>query len=228
MIARVTTSGAITEFPLPSGLDLYPPVGPVAGGDGNLWFTMGPGRDNIGRLSVAEPGVRYVLSREAGFVPASVSVQPGKTVQWTFYGPAVHEVRDSTGLGLFDSGPQSIVSFFRTTFTASGVYAYSDPLDPGQTGKVTVGVGASPTSGSVATAFTLTWASAPPTGARVFDVQILRPGATKYVNWMPATTATSATFTPDSGPGNYVFRARLRDTATGAKSGYAGKTITVK
>jgi hypothetical protein len=62
----------------------------------------------------------------------------------------------------------------------------------------------------------------------VFDVQVKRPGAASYTNWMPATTATTARFLPDAGPGGYSFRARLRDTTTGAASGYsAGLAIAV-
>src|SRR5712691_6897428 len=36
-IGRITTSGAITEFPIPQGSQ---PEGITLGPDGNLWFTM--------------------------------------------------------------------------------------------------------------------------------------------------------------------------------------------
>ena len=169
-----------------------------------------------------------MLSLDGGFVPSAHPVALGETVQWTFYGPSVHEVADHTGLGLFDSGPQGIVSFFRTTFTAAGVYSYTDPLNPGLVGKISAPVVVTPANGTATTSFRITWASTPPAPGRVFDVQIRRPGATNYTDWVTGTTATSSSFTPDAGRGTYLFRSRLRDAATGAKSGFsAGKAVTV-
>jgi len=46
-IGRITTDGAITEFPLPSGNDIE---GIAAGADGNLWFSE-PGENKIGRMT---------------------------------------------------------------------------------------------------------------------------------------------------------------------------------
>jgi streptogramin lyase/plastocyanin len=230
MLGRITPNGAITEYPLPSGLqDLY--VGLLTpGSDGNVWFgsidSTGV-QGVVGRISVADPAVAYAISRDGGFAPAASSLTLGRTLQWTFYGPSVHEVADATGLGLFDSGPKSIVSSFRTSLGAAGVYSYADPLHPSLTGTITVPPAASPTSGGATTGFTITWATAAPASGRVFDVQLLRPGASGYVKWMTGTAATSAVFTPDAGPGRYVFRARLRDTNTGAKTGYAAKSISV-
>jgi streptogramin lyase len=223
MVGRITPGGDVTEYPLPPhvGGGIIPMI---PGADGNVWFSDG---DAVGRITVADPAVRYAISRDAGFVPATSALELGRTVQWTFYGPSVHEVADATGLGLFDSGPKSIVSSFRVSPDAAGVYAYDDPLHPGQTGTITVQPTATPAGGGTATGFAITWATEPPAPGRVFDIQILRPGAAGYAKWMTGTTATGAGFTPDAGPGRYTFRARLRDTGTGAKTRYAAKTITV-
>jgi hypothetical protein len=112
--------------------------------------------------------------------------------------------------------------------TAAGVYPSHDPSDPGLTGKISVPLLATPSSGTPATAFSLTWASAAPTGTHVFDVQIEPPGATRYTAFLTGTTVTGTSFTPSAGTGTYRFRARLRDAHTGAATGYsAGTAITV-
>jgi hypothetical protein len=56
---------------------------------------------------------------------------------------------------------------------------------------------------------------------------VRRPGATTYENWQMGTQAQDAIFATNPPPGTYSFRARLRDTATGAKSGYASRSITI-
>jgi streptogramin lyase len=48
-IGRISTSGAVTLFPLPPSLSA--PDGIMAGPDGNLWFTLGGGQDQIGRIT---------------------------------------------------------------------------------------------------------------------------------------------------------------------------------
>jgi hypothetical protein len=131
-------------------------------------------------------------------------------------------------MGLFDSGPKPIVSFFSHTFNAAGVYNYRDPGNTALTGKVSVGVVATPASGGTTTAFTIKWASAAPASGDVHDVQVQRPGATTYAAWRTGTTSPSASFVPDAGAGTYKFRARLRDAASGKAIGWsAGKAVTV-
>lgn len=229
MPGRITPTGEITEFAIPPGSGYIGNYGPVAGPDGNMWLSFAT---SLGRLQVAQrPGVRYVLSQEAGYAPASASIQLGGTVQWNFYGPSPHQVADATGLGLFDSGPKGIASSFRRQLTTSGVYAYADPLHPGQGGKVTVAphvgvstgfVGSTPVQGIDAM-----WSIGPVTGTRVFDVQVRRPGETSYSDWKMGTTDDASGFAVDV-PGTYSVRVRMRDTATGAKTGYASRAVTAK
>jgi hypothetical protein len=58
---------------------------------------------------------------------------------------------------------------------------------------------------------------------------VKRPGATAYVDFSVGTVDPSATFTPDSGPGSYSFRARTRNTSNGTSSGWSSaKMITVR
>lgn len=221
MLGRITPAGAIREFA--SGSGGYP-ADIAPGADGNLWLTLNA---EIGRVSIAAPSTGEVLSLDAAFVPATRRVTLGHDAQWSFYGPGVHDVADASGLGLFDSGPRSIVSFFSAPFTAAGVYPYRDSGEPSLTGNISVPVVASPASGSTSTQFTVTWASAPPSGAHVFDVQVEPPGATRYSQLLTGTTQTATTFTPTA-TGVYRFRSRLRDAQTGAATGYsAGTVVTV-
>ncbi|HEX2196786.1 MAG TPA: hypothetical protein VHJ76_07655, partial [Actinomycetota bacterium] len=54
----------------------------------------------------------------------------------------------------------------------------------------------------------------------VFDVQVRRPGAGAWETLREGTTETGGEYEP-GGPGTYRFRARLRDDATGAHSGWS-------
>jgi streptogramin lyase len=219
-LGRITTGGVVTEYPAVVGDTNDVAIGP----DGNLWFPA----SSIGRISVARAGVGYVLSLDGAFVPSRRGARLGGMVQWTFDGARVHEVSDSSGMGLFDSGPNALVSFFNYTFTAAGSYAYRDTLNPTLTGTISVPLGVSPASGTATSAFTITWASTPAATGFAYDVQIKRPGTTSYLDWQTGATSPSATFTPDAGSGTYSFRARLRKTGNGKSSGWSsGKTITV-
>jgi virginiamycin B lyase len=62
-IARLTTAGEVTEFPIPTGDDWANRSNPesiVAGLDGNLWFTEASG-NMIGRISTAGEITEFTL-----------------------------------------------------------------------------------------------------------------------------------------------------------------------
>jgi uncharacterized repeat protein (TIGR01451 family) len=171
---------------------------------------------------VAEPGVEYVWVRDTGLQPRFHNVPLGGTIQWDFYGPGVHQITDSHGLELFDSGAVTPVNYFRYTFDLSAEVRTMDigwldqPPDLQYTGKIVVPVDVSPSSGDLSTQFAITWAlsALPPHFAE--DVQIKRPGPApvweKYHHDRGTTTVLGDTFTPDAGPGTYYFRDRVRNT----------------
>jgi uncharacterized repeat protein (TIGR01451 family) len=166
-----------------------------------------------------EPGVEYVSVRDTGLTPPFHDVPLGGTVQWDNFGPSQHEITDAHGLGLFDTGLMTAVSYARYTFDVSGEIRTQDlPAFPLNAGKLVVPVEVSPTSGSIGTTYTVRWAlSAPPSGL-VEDVQIKRPGGV-WTRWhSDQTTMLEAGFVPDAGAGTYAFRSRLRDPATDAHS----------
>jgi streptogramin lyase len=214
----ITTSGAVTEYPTPNPNG--GPRGIAAGPDGNIWFTE-LYIDKIARAQDANSGTKYVLDLASGFAPVATTVPQGKASKWTFLGPTSATATDSSGMGLFDSGSKSFVTFFTFAFIGAGTYPYADTLHPTHTGTIKVPVKVSPTTGTTSTTFTITWASVTASAGYVFDVQIKRPGSTVFVNWMTSQTVPSASFVADAGVGAYSFRSRLRNTANAKASGYS-------
>ncbi len=192
------------------------PLSIVLGPDGNVWFTMADG-NGIGRIHRTKRGVQYVLSMDAGFSPPVREARLGERVQWTFIGPRPHGVRDASGLGLFDSGPLPIVSFFQHEMFAAATYACEDPMNPEIQGTVRVPVQL-PRRGEVGTAFHVTWSTREAPKNLVFDVEVKLPGDAEYQPWLTGTTGAGADYTAD-GPGSLRFRSRVRHAQTGQATG---------
>ena len=126
---------------------------------------------------------------------------------------------DVSGLGLFDSGPKPIVSYFTHAFTAAGTFRYQDGIPPAtRFGWITVPV-TLPTSGMVGQPFPVTWGTATQGANIVFDVQVEVPGVPGYSLWQ-TTAALSGNYVPATA-GTYRFIARLRNSSTGATSAYS-------
>jgi plastocyanin len=197
----------------------------VAVAGGRVWLVGDNGTQ--GRSVIEELCPAQIL--DSGFSPKAESVALGRTATWSIPGSDAtsHSVTDGTGLGLFDSGLRAPGGSFAYTFANAGNYSI---VDAGSSNRETVKVAptASPKSGSPSTIFTVTWATAPLPSGRVADVQLKRPNGV-FVDWLTDQTAPSATFTPDSGTGTYSFRARLRDTNTGARTAWSpGALIRVR
>jgi streptogramin lyase len=208
-VGAMDTAGAVEELlPVSTGAR---PLSICLGPDGNLWFTEADA-NAIGRVDLAQPGEVHVLSMDAGFAPHRRVAKLGDTVQWTFLGPNVHSVADSSGLGLFDSGPLPIVSYFTFECSAASTYAYHDGSGLATDAMITVPVDL-PGSAFVGAPFTVTWATAPPPAGAVFDVQVAEPGS-GFADWTSGTNP-SGSYTPLV-PGRHRFRARLFDPALGA------------
>src|SRR5262249_46594630 len=147
-----------------------------------------------------------------------------ESVRWTNMDGFAHTstsdgVNDGSvykGVGLWASGAIAHNGTFAFTFTSAGTYPYHCSIHNFMQGTVKVPMKAKPTSGGVGTNFTITWATAAPTGSRVFDVQRMDPGGT-FKAWQSGVTSLSAKFMPTKA-GTYAFRALLRDTSSGGKS----------
>jgi plastocyanin len=218
-IVKLDTAGNVLQtyptHPTPATITIGP--------DGNMWFASLLDGE-IGRLRMAEDGVAYVLDIAPGFVPAARTVELGTTVKWVLEAPGKHSVRDRSGLGLYDSGPQAAVSFLIHAFDDSGTYPYDD-VATGDQGKISVPVTA-PTTAISGVPFDVTWAlgTAPPGMAR--DVQVQVPGSSTWLPWQTAVATGSAQYTAEGG-GTYSFRARLRGAGSGATGWSPPVAVTV-
>jgi plastocyanin len=159
------------------------------------------------------------------FTPPSTKAKLGDSVRWTNMQAGVTHTSSSNGVNdgsgfkgvaLWASGNIPPNTMFTFTFTFAGTFPYHCSIHSFMTGTVKVPMKAKPTSGSVGTNFTITWATAAPTGTLVFDVQRMDPGGT-FKAWQTGVTTLSAKFKPTK-TGTYQFRALLRDTSTGGKS----------
>jgi plastocyanin len=164
------------------------------------------------------------------FNPKATKVNLGDQVKWTNMDSVTHTTTSDgvadgstyTGIGLWASGGLPHNGTFTFTFSFAGTYPFHCSIHTYMQGTVKVPVAANPPTGPVGTTFTITWASAAPTGNLVFDVQRMDPGSTTFHKWQTGVTTLSATFKP-SLAGTYVFRARLRNTSTGAVSKWSPK-----
>lgn len=161
---------------------------------------------------------RTVSISDSAVSPRSATINVGRGVRWKNDGTVAHTVTDATGLGLFDSGQVPPGHAWTHAFSAAGTYAYQDVLST-IAGRVNVSPTVTPSSGTISTDFELTWAWDVAAQDRSYEVQVRRPG-TAWQTWM-ATTSPSGRFTPDVGTGTYSFRSRLRDSMTGARSGWS-------
>ena len=227
-IGRITTTGTVTEFAVPTGASQ--PTGIATGPDGNLWFTE-QATSRLGRLADAVSSTSYVLDTAAGFAPKSRETAQGAHVEWIFTGPRSSGVADTSGLSLFGSGPRSSVTYYAFVVTAAGSYGYDDPLATAHTGSLTVAETAAPASGTTATTFTITFASAVPASPVVIDAQLAfcatLPCTPSYAAWTTATGTSQRSQAFGSGDaqfhgaGHYFFRSRLRNSGSGKATGYS-------
>jgi hypothetical protein len=201
---------------------------------------------NFARYTLAEieaagaSGVQFVVSRTLPPIDQSVTVDQsgpptaatrmpvGSTLTWNFPNPQGHGIVDLSGMNLYGARPVPAGGSYAFKFDAAGTYRYRDPAAPGATGKVEVPIQVEPEFGPLVTYYnhfanviTVTWAAGAPQPGYVYDVQMKRPGASGYTDWLRATVQPKATFQPDAGPGTYAFQARLRKLSDNTSSAWS-------
>jgi virginiamycin B lyase len=215
------SSGKISTYSLPTTKAV--PTGITLGADGNPWLAEYDA-NRIARANRVTSHV-YVIVHDTAYEPTTRWQPLSSSVKWVFEGPNPHTVTDATGMGMFDSGPLTAVTYYTHDFTAAGSYAYQSTTNPGMAGTIDVPVQA-PTTGHRDIPFTVTWATSSPTGNSTFDVQVELPGATAYTPWQTAVTTTHAAYTPSAGAGTYRFQARRTDNS-GASGWSPAVSVTV-
>lgn len=189
-------------------------------GNGNVVITVLTTAASSWNLGVKTPVPALVTVQQHRFVPRVVTVDlAAPLVVWTFNATDCNIV-DASGMGLFNSGTHSQGQQWEFSFPSAGTYPYHCDKRPSRTGKVLVPITTTVTSGTTASTFSLTWAPRIPPAGFTYDVQIKRPD-TRWTDWMVGTSSSSAVFTPDAGTGHYLFRARLRKTASGMSSDWS-------
>jgi plastocyanin len=194
-----------------------------------VWAVDGTGAATTGRTRWAWTIVPYTTIdvKDFAFSPTSRAPAQNTAVLFRFLGPSQHTVTDTSGMGLFDSGPLPPGTTFTVPVIGAGQYPFACSIHPSMTGVLKVGVLANPSSGSTTTSFTIQWATGPAPTGFVFDVEVKRPGTTAWKAFATGTTASQLAFTPDKGTGTYSFRARTK-VAGGAGTRWTGaKTINV-
>jgi plastocyanin len=167
-----------------------------------------------------------VTVQDFSFTPMTAKGGQGKQILWSFKGPSNHTATDKSGMGLFNSGVHEAGSSYSFLFIGAGRYAYHCSIHPSMTGTVSVPIKV-PASGHVGTPFLVTWSSVRAPAGFVFDVQVKKPGALRYVAFKKGVVARRAYFTPGK-KGTYRFRARIRRPAIPAASGYsASRAVSV-
>ena len=160
-----------------------------------------------------------VIVGDASFSPEDQVQMQAVTATWRVSWNATmqHSVTDRSGLDLFDSGLKGAGSVFRYRFAGAGTYTATD-VATGHTGTISVPVRVSPASGGTTTTFVVTTSSSVAPAGYAYETQILRPGASGWVDWR---FGISNPFVPDVGVGTYSFRAQLRRKSNGAASGWS-------
>ncbi len=154
--------------------------------------------------------VPVVLVNHGAYSPRTLTtVTPGSTVEWQWNtGGAAESVTSTGGLPLMASRAKTTGTYdFR--FWSAGSYPYHSSADPSQKGVINIGMCNVPKTARVGHLVEFQVASAHRRGW-VADVEVLRPGATKWA-WLRTNVTTRFTsFTPKRA-GTFRLRARLRD-----------------
>lgn len=171
----------------------------------------------------------YVFASEYAFNPSPAKAVLGQQVEFGFsgYNTASHAAEDTSGAIAFSTTYATPGSVRLTPLPGAGTYPYHCPdgTHPAMSGVLRVPPSTSASSGVVGDTFTIRWAD-PADAAFVYDVQIKRPGTTKWAAWRTGVAKATGRFTP-SKAGTYRFRARSLRLGSGASGWSPAVAITV-
>ena len=122
---------------------------------------------------------------------------------------------------VWDSGVIPPGGTFSFQFKIAGSFTYHCNIHPFMMGSVNLRPTAMPQSGRVGTVFAIQVATIPAQGTFIYDVQIQLPGG-QFMGFPGGSRSGRFAFNSTGRPpGQYFFRSRLRDSATGLVSGYS-------
>jgi plastocyanin len=176
----------------------------------------------LGISLVAPPAQAAQVSIvDFGFDPAAVRIGQGESVIWTNTGSVDHTSTQDEPLAFWDTrriAPGDFGEVDQGVLVAAGSYPYHCTIHPSMHGVVRVALRVNRTTGTTATTFTFTLASAAQPGF-VYDVQRKR-GSGQWRAYATGLSSTTTTFRA-SVPGTYSFRSRLHRTSDDATSGWS-------
>ncbi len=166
------------------------------------------------------PAVQTILWVDSGsYSPATRTVPtPGSTEEWEWSTGSPESVTTTGALPLLHSAAKT-TGTYEFTFWSAGTYGYHSSADAAQKGVIAVSMCNVPKTAHAGSVVWLQAASAHRRGW-VADIEVLRPGATKWVWLKTDVTTTMVSLTPERA-GTYEFRARVRDKAIKTASGFS-------
>ena len=167
--------------------------------------------------------VNVSMTSSLRFSPDPAKAMLGDTIKWTNTSTLAHTSTQNTPLALWDSGSVPAGGTFSFTITAAGLYPYHCTFHQasGMVGTAGARDIVTPPFGPIGTQFTVKVATVTAPAGFVYDIQKANPGG-GFTDWMTGVTSTSKTWdSTGQAAGMYKFRSRLRNTSTGATSGYS-------
>jgi hypothetical protein len=173
--------------------------------------------------AAAELADYYLVMQDNEFLEVPARLELGQAFYFGNSGSPGHNARDTTGLGLFDTGPLNHYQLGGlNTPPGAGTYTFKcDETDHGRmAGSVQVPLVVDPVSGPLGSSFTVRWAPGRSPNGLVFDVQRIKAGQRNFTAWRTGVRAASANFHP-AARGLYTFRARVRKVVGNRTTGWS-------
>ena len=167
------------------------------------------------------PAVQTILSVDSGsYGPATRTVPtPGSTEEWEWSTGSPESVTTTGALPLLHSAAKT-TGTYEFTFWSAGTYGYHSSADAAP--RRASSPSRCATFPKTAHAGSVVWLQAASAHRRgwVADIEVLRPGATKWVWLKTNVTTTMVSLTPERA-GTCSFRDRVRDKAIKTASGFS-------
>jgi plastocyanin len=146
----------------------------------------------------------------------------GKIIEWSFNSQAGHFHSVTDPSRWLDSGFVHPAGAYDRQMPYAGSFAYkcAETNHATMKGNVKIPMQVSPLTGTRQTNFQLAWGGTYATGQFKFDVQVKKPGQTKFSAFQTGIGEYLGSYTAQT-KGTHSFRARLRNTDINKSSGWS-------